>query len=318
MRVLGIDAGGSKTTALLADGDGRVLAEAREGGANLQGHGELEVEKVLHAVIDRVLDGGPLPAAMCLGMAGVDREGEGDVIRGIMRRLGFKARTLVVNDALIALLAGASDGVGLVLIAGTGSIAYGVSARGVAARAGGWGAMLGDEGSGYWIGRRALAAVARGADGRGPATSLTTLVLRHLDIGRPDDLVRVVADGAHGRRAVAAVGTLVEQARAGGDPVAIGILNDAVDELVRAAAAVVSRLGMRDEAFPTVLSGGLLVHTPWLENELTRRLAEVAPLSVVARLDAEPSVGAVRLALAEARGAAVVPPYLDAAGTGRP
>ena len=102
------------------------------------------------------------------------------MIRDIMRRLGFRSNTLIVNDALIALVAGAGASPGVVVISGTGSIAYGVSHHGVAARAGGWGPTLGDEGSGYWIGRRALAAVMRDADGRGPRTDLTPLVLESL------------------------------------------------------------------------------------------------------------------------------------------
>src|SRR5262245_64337298 len=110
-------------------------------------------------------DPGRAPAAVCLGVAGVDREADRRVITDIMRRLGFKSRTLIVNDALIALVAGAGDSQGIVLISGTGSIAYGVSARAVAARAGGWGHVLGDEGSGYWIGRRAREAVMRQSGG---------------------------------------------------------------------------------------------------------------------------------------------------------
>ena len=141
MHVLGIDAGGTKTVALLADADGRIVAEGRAGGANLRAHGELEVEKMLHEVIDQVDATGRdiAPAAVCLGIAGVDREDDGRIIRDIMRRLGFRSNTLIVNDALIALVAGAGASPGVVVVAGTGSIAYGVSQRGVAARAGGWG-----------------------------------------------------------------------------------------------------------------------------------------------------------------------------------
>src|ERR687892_1284366 len=107
MHVLGIDAGGTKTVCLLADEHGRVIAEARGSGANLQAAGELEVEKVLHQVMEIVLsDREGLPAAICLGIAGVDRPEDADAVRGIMRRIGFKTRTLVVNDALIALVAG--------------------------------------------------------------------------------------------------------------------------------------------------------------------------------------------------------------------
>ena len=90
--MLGIDAGGTKTVALLADGEGTVVGEGRAGGANLQAHGELEVEKILHHVIDVAMEGrSEQPAAVCLGLAGVDREGDGQVIRGIMRRMASAA-----------------------------------------------------------------------------------------------------------------------------------------------------------------------------------------------------------------------------------
>lgn len=320
MHVLGIDAGGTKTTALLADAEGRIVGEGRAGGANLQAHGELEVEKVLHHVIDLAMEGcAAAPAAVCLGLAGVDREGDGEVIRGIMRRLGFRAHTLIVNDALIALVAGvplgegsATVSQGVVLISGTGSIAYGVSPSGQAARAGGWGTALGDEGSGYWIGRRALNAVARDADGRGPRTRLTALVLAHFSLSRPEQLVSQIYDHAQGKRAIASLGETVEQARAEGDVVATEIMRQAADELALAAAAVIARLDMRGGQFPIRLSGGMIRRAHWLAAEVTARLAEVAPRGITSALDVEPVTGAVRLALAEARGGVRVPPYLDA------
>src|SRR6476469_9566574 len=137
MHVLGIDAGGTKTVCQLADEHGEVLAEARRGGANLQASGELEVEKVLHDVMEEAMAGHDVrPAAICLGIAGVDRPEDDGVVRGIMKRIGYQARVLVVNDALVALEAGAPGAPGVVLIAGTGSIAYGRNARNQAARAG--------------------------------------------------------------------------------------------------------------------------------------------------------------------------------------
>ena len=320
MHVLGIDAGGTKTVALLADADGRIVGEGRAGGANLQAHGELEVEKVLHHVIDEAIAARPdSPVAMCLGLAGVDREGDSQVIAGIMRRLGFREHTLIVNDALIALVAGVplapgrgTVSQGVVLISGTGSIAYGVNHEGFAARAGGWGTSLGDEGSGYWIGRRALKAVARATDGRGPRTRLTELVLAHFSLSRPEQLVAEIYDHAQGKRAIASLGHTVEQARAEGDAVATEIMRKATDELTLAAASVIARLDMRGEQFPILLSGGMITSAQWLAGEVTARLAEVAPRGLVTPLAGEPAMGAVRLALAEARGGIRVPPYLDA------
>ena len=312
MHVLGIDAGGTKTVALLADADGRIIGEGRAGAANLQTEGELEVEKTLHTAIENATDGQQLTvAAVCLGVAGVDRQDDASVIRGVMRRLGFRSNPLIVNDALIALVAGAGSNPGVVVISGTGSIAYGVSQRGVAARAGGWGPTMADEGSGYWIGRRALAAVMREADGRGPHTELTPLVLQHFSLPRSEALVAEIYHQPQGRRAIASVGALVDRARENGDPVAIEIMHQAAEELALAAASVISQLDMRGEQFPIVLAGGMLKESAWLSGDVARRLSEVAPRAIVGPLTEQPAVGAVRLALAEARGGARVPPYID-------
>lgn len=312
MFVLGIDAGGTKTVCYLADGNGALVGEGRGGGANLQAHGELEVEKVLHAVVEAAYGERPIqPAAVCLGVAGVDRPEDDRVIRDIMRRLGFRTRTLVVNDALVALVAGVGDRPGVVLIAGTGSIAYGVNQDGYAARAGGWGYVLGDEGSGYWIGRKALAAVVREADGRGPRTQLSARILEHFGLTEASGLVREVYDKGLRRQAVAALGPVVEGAREQGDVVAAEILRSASTELTRAAASVIERLEMRGHAFRVVLAGGIFRVIPWLCDDVTRRLAEVAPRAAVAKLEVEPAMGAVHLALEELRGSARVPHYID-------
>jgi N-acetylglucosamine kinase-like BadF-type ATPase len=312
MLVLGIDAGGSKTVALLADAGGRVIREGRAGGANLRTHGELVVEKTLHQVIDQVLEGqSEHPASVCLGIAGVDRQDDAATIRAVMRRLGFRDRTLIVNDALIALVAGAGRPVGLVLVAGTGSIAYGANHRGVAARSGGWGPVLADEGSGYWIGRRALVAVMRHADGRGPRTTLTPRVLERLNLSRPDELVAEIYEGAERRQLVATLGPLVAEAGTEGDAVAAEILKDAAAELVLAAGSVVRRLDMRGDVFETFLSGGMFRSIPSLAEQVTRRFQEVAPRATVSLLDAEPAAGALALARAEAEGHVRLPVYSE-------
>ena len=310
MHVLGIDAGGSKTVCLLADGAGTIVAEARGAGANLHAAGELEVEKVLHEVMEEAIgDRAIAPAAICLGIAGVDREDEARTIRAIMRRIGYKSRTLVVNDALIALVAGAGDAPAIVIVAGTGSIVYGRNGSGEAARAGGWGHMIGDEGSGYWIGREALAAVMRAADRRGPDTQLTDQILAHFEVGDVSRLPRIVYDRDQPRMAVAALGPLVHQVADRGDAVAARILERAIEELVLAAGSVTSRLEMRGDPFTFYLAGSVFRVVPSLAAQLPPRLAEVAPRCQVERLTREPAAGAVWLALAEARGGAQVPRY---------
>lgn len=310
MHVLGIDAGGTKTVCQLADGDGVVLAEARRGGANLQATGELEVEKILHEVMEEALgDHDVIPAAICLGIAGVDRPEDAGVVRGIMRRIGYKAKCLVVNDALVALEAGAPDQPGVVVIAGTGSISYGRNARNQAARAGGWGYVLGDEGSGYWIGRAALRAVLREADRRGEATGLTGLLLEHYGVTQAQDLIHQVYAATLRPAAIASLAQLVMKAFTQGDHAAIGILRGAADQLESFALSVARRLEMVGSEFPFVLSGGMFRAVPWLEEELSRRLPLASPRSRTLLLDVEPACGAVRLALAEARGGYSIPAY---------
>ncbi len=310
IHVLGIDAGGTKTVCQLADEHGDVLSEARRGGANLQAVGELEVEKVLHDVMEEAIgDREVRPSAICLGIAGVDRPEDARIVRGVMKRIGYQARVLVVNDALVALEAGAPEQAGVVVIAGTGSISYGRNERNQAARAGGWGYMLGDEGSGYWIGRAALRAVLREADRRGAATQLTGLLLNYYGVPRAQDLIHQVYHGTLRPAAIASLAQCVQTAFTDGDPVAIGILRGSADQLESSALSVARRLELVGSEFPFVLAGGIFRAVPWLEEELARRLPLASPRSRTILLEVEPARGAVRLALAEARGGYTVPVY---------
>jgi N-acetylglucosamine kinase-like BadF-type ATPase len=311
MHVLGIDVGGSKTVCLLADELGTVMTEVRGPGANLQAAGELQVEKIVHRVMEEALVDREPPAAICLGIAGVDRDDDARVVSSIMRRISRGSRVVVVNDALIALVAAAGDSPGIVIVAGTGSIAYGRNARGMAARAGGWGHMIGDEGSGYWIGRQALAAAVREVDGRGPRTTLTEDVLAHFGVPDAAGLVSIVYNREVPRANVATLGPIVQRARDRGDAVATQILEHAADELSLAAASVAARLEMRGDAFPFVLAGSMFRVVPSLGEDLRRRLVEVAPRADVKPLDTEPAQGAVALAVAELRGGASLPKYLS-------
>lgn len=309
--MIGIDAGGTKTVCLLADERGRIVAEARAGGANLQASGELEVEKVLHRIMDEAIgDRDIRPDAICLGIAGVDRPSDAVAVRAIMRRIGFKSRTLVVNDALIALVAGAGDEPGVVVVAGTGSIAYGRDANGHAARAGGWGYLFGDEGGGFWIGRAALSAVVREFDGRGPVTLLTGLVLQEMALTSPTELIHVIYDTGLPRRTIAGIASVVQRASDAGDAIAADILERAAAELTAAASSVIGRLHMRGDDFRLVLSGGIFAAIPALVPNVSKRLREVAPRSRIRLLNIEPAMGAVRLAQAAARGEASIPLYI--------
>jgi N-acetylglucosamine kinase-like BadF-type ATPase len=310
LHVLGIDVGGSKTICLLGDDKGQVVATARGAGANLQAVGELELEKVLHSVMEEAVGAAvATPSVICLGIAGVDRPDDATVVRSIMSRIGYKARILVVNDALIALQAGIGGAEGVVIVAGTGSIAFGRDRLGRAARAGGWGYLLGDEGSGYWIGRLALRAIVRQADGRGEATSLTPRLLAHFDVQRPEELIQKVYRQDLKPSAIAALARHVEQASHDGDVLATAIINRSARELVSAARSVTAQLNFTNDEFAFVLAGGLFQLMPCLLQEVTQLLPTIAPRSRTLHLEVEPAFGALELALAELHGGAQLPVY---------
>jgi N-acetylglucosamine kinase-like BadF-type ATPase len=308
--VLGVDSGGTKTVCQLADDEGRVLAEVRGPSAHLPSLGPSGVEAVLGELIGRALAGQPArPAAICLGMSGVDQPREAEAIRRVLASIGQHAQALVVNDALIALEAGAPAQPGVVVIAGTGSIAYGRDAQNRAARTGGWGYVLADEGSGFWLGRQALRAVVRAEDRRGRPTALTSRVLAHYGVARPKDLAREIYHGGVKPSAIAKLAAHVEAAAGEGDAVALHILDVAAAELALMAESVVTRLSLPQG--PIVLAGGIFRVAPRLAAALTSELAARVPRAPVRLLEVEPAYGAVRLALALAAGEVRVPEYVD-------
>jgi len=291
--VIGIDAGGTKTVGLLADESGKVLSKAISGSANLVIKGELEVEKVLFDVIESLEAPEPI-AALCLGIAGIGQPGAEELIRGVLRRLGQRQPVRVVNDAVVALVAGAPSGVGIVVASGTGSIAYGVDPSGKTARSGGWGYLLGDEGSAFWLGHYAVRHAIRAVDGRGPATTLYDLICSKLSITEPVALVEWFYDQEYSRNRVANLASLVETASLDGDEAAEDLLDQAGGHLARAARAVADQLTFPGR-HPIVLSGGAFKACPSLIRRLQGRLA--SPDVEVRPLEAEPATGAVTLAL---------------------
>jgi N-acetylglucosamine kinase-like BadF-type ATPase len=292
--VVGIDAGGTKTVGLLADETGVVVAEARGVGANLQTDGELQVEKVFAEIMEALSTHHPV-SAVCLGIAGVDRPDDESVIRSILRRLGHRETARVVNDGAIALVAGAPGRVGVVVLAGTGSICFGADRSGRTARAGGYGFLLADEGSGYWLGHQSLRAAVRAADGRGPETRLLGLLFEALGVSSVAELIPRVYEKGLPKHRIAALASLVQTAYDGGDAVAATFIDGAGLELGLAARSVARQLQLGDEPYPVVLAGGVFKGCPSVIDSLTRQLE--LPAARPALLTVEPARGAVALAL---------------------
>lgn len=259
---LGIDAGGTKTVCVLVDEKGRLLGYGQADSANYQAVG---LKKATEAIVSAVREAltcaetNARPRFAVLGLAGVGRPLDRDRFEEALRDLPlFRGiEFLVTSDAHIALVGAVGQEYGVVLIAGTGAIAFGINHAGEQARADGWGHLLGDEGSGYWIGLEALRAVLRAYDGRGPSTILGHHLFQRLGVAQPEDLVEWAYHDKPSVDVIAALSSVVFAAAAKGDRVARAILHQAGTALGRAAASVIRQLDLADKTFPFVTTGGL-------------------------------------------------------------
>jgi N-acetylglucosamine kinase-like BadF-type ATPase len=259
---LGIDGGGTKTRAVLIDENRREIARAVSGPSNYHSVGQAAAQASLGQAIGRVLASARRTAddvqAIGLGMAGVARPDDHQTLRSMLAGIAAFPRVAITHDAEAALVGGIGHRYGIVLIAGTGAMAYGVNAQGQSRRADGWGYLLGDDGSAYWIGREGLRAVACACDGRGCPTALQNLVFAELHLDDCSGLVSRVYAAGFDVPHVAAIAPLVEQAAVQGDSVAGEILQKAGQRLGHALCTLVRELEMTDETFEVVLAGGVL------------------------------------------------------------
>jgi N-acetylmuramic acid 6-phosphate etherase len=301
---LGIDGGGTHTVALLASASGDIVGRGTAGPSNRQAVGTERAQATLDEAVSAAFQSAGLPrgpvASACLGLAGADRPDDQTALREWAERVQLAARVEVTSDAAILLAAGTPHGWGLVLIAGTGSIAFGRTADGRRARAGGWGHLLGDEGSAYALVIQALQAVVRAADSRGPATRLTECFLNHWGLTGPQDLIAAVYRSGRDRADFAALAPLVIETAAD-DAVAAGIVEQGARELARAGESVVRQFGWRG-SIPLALAGGLLLGNTNYRDRVLHFLIEGGIQPEPVSLVEEPAKGAAKLALAKPAG----------------
>lgn len=302
--VLGIDGGGSKTRALVGDRDGRLIASGMAGTSNYQVVGFAAAKASLQAAIGDALrsagfDPAMQVAAACFGLAGVGRPADRELFERWLDEQHFARRHTIVNDAELVLAAGTRELWGVALICGTGSICYGRSPRGDTSRAGGWGYLLGDEGSGYAIALDALRLGTQTADGRASADAVLEAVLRHWNLDEPAQLVAYIYRPQVSRAELATLAGPVLDMAAAGDRHALAIVDAASRELARLVEAVARRLNL--ERPPLALGGGLLGASARLREGLAQHVG--LPLGPITYVD-DPAVGGLVLArhlLAEGR-----------------
>lgn len=292
MYVIGIDGGGTKTRVAVCAPDGTLLRRETLGAFNLSAIGEdgfrRRTEEILALCGDMRGCG-----AICVGGAGVSGAAAGEILRAELAARGFAGKLLLCGDHEIA-LAGAMQTPGCVLIAGTGSVCYGKNAAGETFRCGGGGHIIDDPGSGYTLGRDALAAALRTEDGRLSENALHTAVMDAVGGHDIQGIFDFVYFSRRGKSDIAALAPLVLRCAEQGDAVSLEILRRGAAELARLVSAVTGRLGLENGS-PCALAGGLLA-----KNNIYRRTVceALAPFCRPAKPEHGALFGAVQLALA--------------------
>jgi N-acetylglucosamine kinase-like BadF-type ATPase len=303
---LGFDGGGTKTDCVVLDAQGTVVGDGHGGPSNPLRSGYDEAFQSLKQAAVEALDKAGLPAGsiegVCAGLAGA---GSRTVVRRTLVYLAQqfpKAMAHVTSDLEIALETAAGSGPGVVLIAGTGSAAYGRNSNGETARSGGYGPWIGDEGSAFEIGRRAVAAVARTRDLSAPATLLTEMIPAAVACPDWDDLMERIMKNPGD--VFPKLFPVVARAADAEDDAAKEILFTSAIGLANLAAIVVRRLGMKDTEFPLAKCGGVFGRSRMLDALLDSVLTSGALRAKIFRLEISPAVGAARIAARLAESAA--------------
>lgn len=299
---VGVDGGGTRTRAVIVDEAGRELARAEEEGAVVTAQEPEEAAAAVGRAVREAAERADvsLPAAaLWAGLAGAGATAARAAVTKELRRLDLATRMVVGTDVEAAFHDAFGNGPGILLIAGTGSIVQARTRDGTEHRVGGWGRLLGDEGSGYAMGLEGLRAVMRAADGRIPPTALAGDVLRHCGVEKADDLVGWT--GAASKGEIAALAPVVVQAAEAGDEAAEGIVQEAVDALRTHVEAMLVAMGAAGDpagAPELVLWGGLVAPGGPLESRVREALEDMGLVPADRQVD--PAMGAAKLARASA------------------
>ncbi len=298
--VVGVDGGGTKTKVIVADAEGTQLATVTGPGSAVRPGTAEDSADVIESLIGEALAAcgheETKPAAICAGLAGVGRDAEYSAIVAALSRRELSVELEVLPDTAVALEDAFGDGPGILLIAGTGSSAIGRSHTGRLARCGGWGPICGDEGSGAWLGRRALSIITGAADGREPETALLGVLLTHLQMENPDELVAWAAKATPAK--FAELSGPIMTVAANGDLRANSLCTMACEELVVHIRTLARQL-FTDEraAIPIALAGGMMHRGSYLRRLVELRLKTAVPGINLHSAEVIPARGAVRCAL---------------------
>jgi N-acetylglucosamine kinase-like BadF-type ATPase len=298
--VLGVDGGGTKTRAVIADDKQNILGEGVAGPSNPLRVGVQDAVNHICEAIDIACDEAGIHRSDILsaqvGLAGVRRQDIREQMqRMLIKSLGVKILE-VVTDAEIALYGATNGSPGVVVIAGTGSICCGINARGKRACSGGWGPIAGDEGSGFNIARRALQSVAQASDGRAPKTILSNAACDYFRANTIEDIAMAIYAPKMTHKRLSDFARYVIEAAVKGDKIACEITADAGRDLGSLAVAVIKQLNMQRDRFQIAYVGSIFKAGDILTKPMLETIHAIAPKAYLAPPQLDPATAATRMA----------------------
>ncbi|NLJ80447.1 MAG: ATPase [Firmicutes bacterium] len=299
--VLGLDGGGSKTVCFLADKKGMIVGRGEAGSALYYGNGTKKALGEIKKAFNQAAAGCPQGCIQtaCFGLAGIDSKTDYKRIYRILKAEEFAPGIVLENDAVIALVGGNAREQGVVLIAGTGAIAYGINKQGQRRRSSGWGHLIGDEGSGYNIAVSGVAAALRAYDGRGQDTLLVKLFKDVLALETMEDIMERIYFSLS-KEEIASLAYLVFEAVEKGDQAAREIIHKAGSELALSIKAVLTALELTQEEIEIPLVGGVFKNqSAFLIETISQSVKTLAPKAKIVKPRFDPAIGAVILALSK-------------------
>ncbi|WP_013323772.1 N-acetylglucosamine kinase [Gloeothece verrucosa] len=308
--VLGIDGGGSKTLCILMDENREIRGRGYGGCSNYHLVGEQKAFLAMETALEKATENlNKIEIkALGIGLAGVSRPQDFQVIQNWVKELQsseklpikwslLSGNIVISHDALIALVGGAAKAIGILVNAGTGSIIFGRNKRGEVKRVGGWGHLLGDEGSAYTIAIRGMKAALKGFDGSGEKTLLSAYFQQHLSLASLEDLVKTIYQKEWGVSEIASLAPLIDQVAVAGDLAAQKILEQTVNELVEGTKIVKKTLFSESEIIEIVTSGSVWQSQYPIRARFQALLEQHSPQIRVIQPRHEPAYGAALLAL---------------------
>lgn len=306
MYIAGVDTGGSSTRCIVVDESFALLGTGDAGPGNYRVAGtDGAKENVEAAVMAALADAGVDPDERVVGgfgMGTLDTDEDREIISGFLDDVDAIDERYVENDVVVAYYAVTAGGPGVVVIAGTGAMAFGRNEAGERARASGWGWLFGDEGSGYDAARRGLQAASKAADGRGPDTALLDAACEQFGMDTFEDVFTTLYEDVDHAKDIATFAEPVAETAAAGDDVALSIVDEAAAELASAALAVVDELGLGPA--PTVACRGGFGTADVVASRFESHVTDAYPETEFVEGMANPVVGSVAL-VAEERGTPV-------------